>query len=291
MKKIRYIITSLIVLSFIACTEDDAAFPVTLDNTIELAATITTAANISSPGEGLAFTVTLPQTFSESAIVTVQALAGGIYESTARITIPPSELTGSGIISMPSAGPILLGEENQAVVSVKGVRLVTITTDADGNEVVTNSDNDTFEVSSNSIDVTLLSLVGVNLTVDWTGDASVDIDFALINLDTFDFPAGNIFSATLNKPENLRIENSNADLIDGNYAILYQSYSTTTGAVDITASVYDSSGISLNTYSVTAASIENPLVVSGGWFLANTFLNATRTTDTNGTVTWTFTLP
>lgn len=277
---------SIILLSN-SCSDDDGRLDqnYTLNATTDVITNVTVSSvrSFVSETDDLNYSVSLDRTFDSDADVRIEVEFDDTRFFRTNLTVPAGETSASGVLVFRADDGIDL--ESIVLEDFIKVRALSILPSQP-------KAGESYPATSNDLLLDLVSEVGaVTLNIDWTGDSSVDIDFALLNLDTFTFPAGGVTGATLSKPETLVLSNSNAGLPDGNYLVLYRSYSSTTGPVDLNTTIIDASGNSFDISTLTNPSIENPLQVGTGWTTAKIAMVAVKSTSEDGTVSWTFSNP
>lgn len=273
MKKIKLLFILPLLALFTSCDGDDSSrFPSPANvNTLE--GTLTASRDASFSGDVFNFNFTLPQSFSTETQVEVTAVTTTASNSRVLVTVPAGATTGEGQIIMPSS-PVISqnydGTAEAATIQLTGIN--------DGTGAFGLTSN---AVTLNYYDFTFTNNDGLSLGLDWEGDASVDIDMVLFT------SAGQgtaLAGATLAKPESDSVDSE--DLADGDYVLLYRSYSDVTTPIQLrVVGKAETSFVEVFTYDFPS------LPVSGGWSFANLLLEVNKSTDEDGNVTYTFTQP
>ncbi|TVZ58839.1 hypothetical protein NA63_1347 [Flavobacteriaceae bacterium MAR_2010_105] len=187
MKKIKYIICSIALLTILSCGDDDFSRAYVDD---EVKTVLTGQLNlsriVSAPGLKIGFTFTLPQSFDVESKVEVTATTYDFKQSKAFVTVPAGQTSGSGTITMPGTGTVaksFFGINDFVTVQLTGVALKQPET---GPTI-----EDPYTLSSDGISVRfidrdpdwmrILSARSLVLSLDWANPAENDLDLYVYN--------------------------------------------------------------------------------------------------------------
>jgi len=128
MKKIKYIICSISLLTILSCGDDDFSREY-IDNEVktELTGQLVLSRTAAAPGLKIGYSVTLPQSFSADAKVEISATTFDFNQTKSFVTVPAGQTSGSGTITMPGTGKVansFFGISDFVKVQITGIALV-----------------------------------------------------------------------------------------------------------------------------------------------------------------------
>jgi len=273
----KKIIINLVVLALVfSCSNDDSSRFVVNPQLPIQEATLTADRSASFAGDLVNFTFTLPSSFPNAGVLEVTASNNSNNVSRATVNVPAGSTTGSGTIIMPASNSNSLtyeGSPDFATLQITGVQ------NEDGSQ--TGSDVTSNVVALDYLNFSFTNASGLSVGLDWEGDTSIDIDYAMFRTTG---PFSGLNAGTSNKPEVNDIDSD--ELADGDYLVLYRSFTNVTGPIQLRTVLRGDTSVGAQ-YLADFPS----LPISGGWFAANVLANVSKSTDGDGNVTYTFSDP
>lgn len=182
MKKIKYLLSLLIVVIGLGCEDDDVIVfngdPLNKSNIINLEATIATNSTLAGEGDRISFSVTLPQQFDSDVNVSVRARFDNGRTTIGTATVAAGSTTGTGSVILPGSdgfdSNLLFGLQDFAKLEVVGIQLENLVEDT------------TYTISSNVVTVSIIDNTlsvagGLNIILDWENPPAVNLNLFVLD--------------------------------------------------------------------------------------------------------------
>lgn len=228
MKKFKYILSSLLLLTIVSCGDDEFSRAY-VDNEVKeaLVGTLSLNRTLAAPGTFIQYTYTLPQSFNVESTLEISATSFDFNQTKSFVTVPAGQTTGTGLLTMPGTPVNNYNGLNEYVnIQLTGINLAQSET---GDAV-----DYPFTLTSEAVGVKLIDVNGsfmapttncLKMSLDWLGPYDQN------DLDLFVYNAA--FTARFENSESgSRFEGdffnnpANENFPDGDYIVSVEIWTT-----------------------------------------------------------------